>query len=125
MRFFKKNRVRLLSFLLFISVILRFVGIPIYAADAEKKYIRWIDFNVTRAALEDALRYDVEHYEKEDHLDFVTLISYLAYTRGGDFSGYRRGDLSRWIASLPQNSDGSPMLPSPKKPSNWEVYSST
>lgn len=58
-----------------------------------KKYIKWVDFDVTAAAMRQALRYDVDTYGQEPHLDWIELLAWLGARYGGDFSRYRQSDL--------------------------------
>jgi len=48
------------------------------ASPEEKKYIKWVDFNVTAQALTDALRYDVDSYRKTPHYQWIELLACLA-----------------------------------------------
>lgn len=65
------------------------------SSDSEKKdYIKWVDFNVTKEAMQDAYEYDVTTYGQETHLDWISLLAYQACKNGGDFSHYRSGDIS-------------------------------
>ena len=59
----------------------------------EKKYIKWVEFNVTYGALDKAYRYDVETYKKEVHLNWIELLAFLGAKYGGDFSRYKEKDM--------------------------------
>lgn len=48
-------------------------------------YIKWVDFNVSGEALKKACLLDVESYESEVHLDWITLLAYAAVRGGGKF----------------------------------------
>ncbi len=52
----------------------------------EEDYIKWVDFNVTRAAMELALRYDLESYGADCHIDWIVLLAYAGCLGGGEFS---------------------------------------
>lgn len=69
----------------------------------QKKYIKWVDFDVTNEAMEQALRFDVESYGRTPHYDWIQLLAYLGARYGGDFSRYRSKDLNSLIDKL---SDG-------------------
>lgn len=69
-------------------------------SDAEKKYIKWVDFNVTAAALTDALRYDVDSYDQEPHLNWIELLAVLGAKNGGDFSGYKTSDIDMLVKRI-------------------------
>lgn len=59
-----------------------------------KDYIKWVDFKVTKEAMQDAYEYDVTTYGQETHLDWISLLAYQACKNGGDFNHYRSGDIS-------------------------------
>lgn len=63
-------------------------------SDAEKKYIKWVDFNITSDAMKQAFRYDVDTCQSEIHLDWIQLLSFLGAKYGGDFSRYQAKDMS-------------------------------
>lgn len=69
-------------------------------ADTEKDFIKWVDFNVTKEAMQDAYDYDVNTYGQEIHLDWISLLSYKACQNGGDFSHYKTGDMSEIAEKL-------------------------
>ncbi len=71
-------------------------------ASAEKTYIKWIDFGVTEAALNDALSADLQSHGSNRPLDWVEILACLASRNGGDFSYYRKAELER-IVSLAQS----------------------
>lgn len=62
-------------------------------SDGDKDYIKYVEFNVTAAAMDKALAYDTETYGSENHLDWVDLLAYLGARYGGDFSRYKASDL--------------------------------
>lgn len=66
----------------------------------QKDYIKWIDFNVTREAMQDAYDYDVKTYGQELHLDWISLLAYEACKNGGDFSHYKTGDIRGFAEEL-------------------------
>ncbi len=69
--------------------------IPISAeSEQEKKYIRWVDFDVTEEALDDTLKLDIESYGTENHVSWIELLSALAVKNGGNFSKYKTKDLT-------------------------------
>lgn len=63
-------------------------------SDAEKKFIKWVDFNVTSDAMKQAFRYDVDTVQSEVHLDWISLLAYLGVKYGGDFSKYKPKDMT-------------------------------
>lgn len=62
--------------------------------NGENDFIRWMDFNVTQAAMNDALQYDIESYNTPAHCDWISLLSYLACRNGNNFSRYKTSDLT-------------------------------
>lgn len=74
---------------------------PSESSDATKKdFIKWVDFNVTKEAMQDAYDYDVKTYGQEVHLDWISLLAYEACKNGGDFSHYKTGDISETAEKL-------------------------
>ena len=63
--------------------------LPVATDAGGKDYIRWVDFDVTYQALEDAMNTDIETYEQDLHVSWVDILAYLAAKYGGDFSAYR------------------------------------
>ena len=56
-------------------------------ADKEQKdYIKWVEFHVTSEAMICALRYDIESYGTENHIDWIALLAYAGCCGGGKFS---------------------------------------
>lgn len=66
----------------------------------EKDYIKWVDFNVTKEAMQDAYNYDVDTYGEDVHLDWISLLAYQACKNGGDFSQYKTGDMTEVAEKL-------------------------
>ncbi len=60
----------------------------------EKTFIKWVDFDVTKEALQKAFRYDVDTCQNEIHLNWIELLAYLGARYGGDFSKYREADMA-------------------------------
>lgn len=55
----------------------------------EKEYIKWVEFNIPKEALQKAYQYDVDTHGTEHPLNWVELLAYLGAKNGGDFSGYK------------------------------------
>ena len=68
----------------------------------EEDFIRWVDFDVTYQAMNDALQADLQHYQQGNPLDWVTLLSCLATRYGGDFSQYQKADLDALVQQWEQ-----------------------
>jgi len=52
---------------------------------AEKKYIKWVEFNVSEELMTAAYQLDVETYGERIHLDWIRLLAYVAAKHGGKF----------------------------------------
>ena len=65
-----------------------------------KKYVKWVDFNVTARAMQEAFRYDVNTCQSQVHLNWVDLLAYLGARYGGDFSRYSSKDLDSLAEQL-------------------------
>lgn len=63
------------------------------AAEKEKDYIKWVEFNVTCEAMNQAYTYDTETYGTDHHLDWIELLAYLGTRYGGDFKQYKAADM--------------------------------
>ncbi len=69
-------------------------------SSTDKKYIKWVEFNVTYEALDKAYHYDIDTHNKEIELHFVELLSYLGAKYGGDFKKYRAKDMDQLAEKL-------------------------
>lgn len=68
-------------------------------------YIKWVDFDVSYKALSEALKYDIDTYESNVHLDWVELLSYLGTKYGGNFTKYKSRDLADLAGKLKDGED--------------------
>lgn len=65
-------------------------------------YIKWVDFNASSEAMKRACLLDVESYESEVHLDWITLLAYAAVRGGGEFDKKSVGyieDIAKQLAN--------------------------
>ncbi len=69
---------------------------------AKGDFIKWVDFNVSYAALSDCLKYDVGTYGSDHHTSWIDLLAYLAAKGDGTFSRYKSSDLKRVTDALEQ-----------------------
>lgn len=62
----------------------------------EKTFIKWVDFGVTKEAMQKAFRYDVDTCQQEIHLNWIQLLAYLGAKYGGDFqTRYKASDMDQ------------------------------
>lgn len=68
--------------------------------EEKKEFIKWVEFNVSYEALDQAYQYDVESYEKEVHVNWIELLAYLGATYGGEFRNYKKSDMNKLVERL-------------------------
>ena len=73
--------------------------------EQSKDFIKWVEFNVTCEAMEQAYQYDLDTYTKEVHLDWVDLLAYLGAKYGGDFSKYKQRDMDKIAKKLSEGKE--------------------
>lgn len=66
----------------------------------DKKYIKWVDFDVCYSALDKAYKYDIETHGKEVELHWIELLAYLATKYGGNFKNYKERDMVKLAECL-------------------------
>ncbi|MDD6208174.1 MAG: M23 family metallopeptidase [Clostridiales bacterium] len=54
-------------------------------SSTENSFIKWVDFQVSTAAMELASKYDIETYGTSHHVDWISLLAYAAAKSGGTF----------------------------------------
>lgn len=61
----------------------------------EKKYIKWIDYNVPLEVMEKTAKIDIDSHTKNEKvkLNWIELISYLGAKYGGNFEQFKQKDL--------------------------------
>lgn len=69
-------------------------------SEEEKDFIRWVDFQVTCEAMDDAYQYDVDTHGTACELHWIELLAVLASRNGGDFSNYRSSQMDALAHSL-------------------------
>lgn len=67
---------------------------PASAAAAED-HIKWVDFNVSKAALQDALDFCVARHEAGSDADFSDVLAFIGTKYGGSFANYSKNDLEK------------------------------
>ncbi len=73
-------------------------------AEEKKDFIKYVEFNVTYAALERALQADVKSHTQEGQMQvsWIDLLAYLGAKYGGDFSRYKSTDMDTLLQKLQQ-----------------------
>ena len=90
----------------------------------EKKYIKWVDFNVPYTVLEKTLALDIKSYDQELKLHWIELIAYLACKYGGNFKRFKSSDLDKVVAQLKEGTSISELTSDMKYyPYYYEAYS--
>lgn len=62
--------------------------------DTQKNYIKYVEFNVTKDALQNAVDLDIQTHDDDRHTDCITMLAYLGAKYGGDFTKYKHGDMT-------------------------------
>ena len=60
-----------------------FLMLPVLALPAKADTIRWVDFDVSREAMEYALRQDIATFEEEKHISWIDILALSACRTGG------------------------------------------
>lgn len=68
--------------------------------DAEKDFIKWVNFDISSKALERAYRYDVESQDHEVKINWIELLAILGNKYGGDFSRYKEKHMAELVEKL-------------------------
>lgn len=70
--------------------------------EEKKEFIKYVEFNVTYAALEKALQIDIKSHEEnaEVKITWIDLLAYLGAKYGGDFSRYQSSDMDTLVEKL-------------------------
>ena len=68
----------------------------------EKKYIKWVDFNVPLELLEKTSKLDIDSHNKNEEIkiNWIELLSYLGAKYGGNFKQFKQKDLDDIVARL-------------------------
>ena len=70
--------------------------------EEKKEFIKYVEFNVTYAALDKALQIDIKSHEEnaEVKISWIDLLAYLGAKYGGDFSRYQSSDMDALVEKL-------------------------
>jgi murein DD-endopeptidase MepM/ murein hydrolase activator NlpD len=92
--------------------------------DEDKKFIKWVDFNVPYSVMEKTLALDIKSYGKEIKLNWIELIAYLAAKNGGNFKNYKSSQLDKLVKDLNEGCTMSELTAGMKHyPYFYEAYS--
>lgn len=72
--------------------------------DEDKKYIKWVDFNVPYSLMEKTLALDIKSYGTETKLNWIELLAYCAAKCGGNFKSHKNSTLDNLVNSLKNGS---------------------
>lgn len=68
--------------------------------EAQKDFIKWVDFDVPESVLEKALEADATSHEEGNPVNWIDLLAYLAAKYGGDFKLYKQADFDGAVEKL-------------------------
>lgn len=68
--------------------------------ETEKKYIKWVDFDVSAEAMGKAYDLDKASHSEKIQLNWIQLLAYIGTRYGGDFSKYKDKDLTALAEKL-------------------------
>lgn len=93
---------RVLISVLALCVVIVFSMVAVQASNSDakeggKKYIKWVEFDVTYSALQKALDEDIATHDKEDPIPWTQTLAYLGAKYGGDFSRYKAKDMDAYF----------------------------
>ncbi|MFA7660332.1 MAG: M23 family metallopeptidase [Anaerovoracaceae bacterium] len=66
----------------------------------EDDFIKWVDFNVPKAAMYKAISLDVLSRDKETIINWIELLAYLAAKNGNNFKGFKEKQLDEIAEKL-------------------------
>lgn len=69
-------------------------------SEEKEEYIKWVEFHVTKEALQLAYEYDVQTHETEYPVHWVELLAYFGAKYGGDFSRFKPADMNAVVEKL-------------------------
>lgn len=99
----------------------------IYASmyNTDKKFIKWVSFDVCDSAMEQAYQYDIKTKYEKIHLNWIELLAFLGCRYGGDFSSYRKKHMDELAEKLQSGKETIKSLTESMKYYNYyyEAYS--
>lgn len=70
------------------------------AAEPEKKYIKWMDFNVPYEAMNKAMNIDLKTHDTPAHIGWVDTLAYLGAKYGGNWTRYKAADMDKFAGRV-------------------------
>jgi len=68
--------------------------------DSQKDYLKWVNFDISSTALEQAYQYDVNSQTEEVPINWVEILACLGNRYGGDFSRYKSKHMAELVEKL-------------------------
>lgn len=84
----------------FLAVIAVGLGIAVYNVSvsvSKDGFIKWMDFNISYSAMNDALEADIK---SEGKYNWIEMLAYIAAKNGNNFSRYKKSNLTELITRL-------------------------
>lgn len=103
-----RRRIRLTALgVLLAAAVLVPVLSKVWAAgeEAQRDFIKWVDFQVPESVLKGALEVDTASREEGEPVDWIDLLAYLAAKYGGDFKLYKQSDFDSAVEKLKAGED--------------------
>ncbi len=69
-------------------------------------YIKWVDFDVTASAMQDALHWDIESEQTQMHISWIDILSCYAAKTGGKFTNYKKASMQVLYEALQAGKSG-------------------
>ncbi len=88
------------------------------AKASEAAYIRWVDLSITKTALRDTIKADIEAHDTDHRISYIDLLAALGQKYGGDFKQYKKQDLETFL----QKGASSPLVEVVNNPKLYRYY---
>lgn len=79
-----------------ILIMTQFAGLE----PSKKSYIKYVEFNVTKSALQSAIEIDIATHDQKNKVDYITILAYLGAKYGGDFEKYKYSDMTDFAEKI-------------------------
>ncbi|MCL1874177.1 MAG: M23 family metallopeptidase [Clostridiales bacterium] len=91
------------------------------SSELEKKYIKWVDFDIPAGLMKEAIKLDVTSYQEKgsEHTGWIELLAYLGTKYGGDFKKYKPSHLKTLLKEI---NEGKTMTVMAAKLKNYPYY---